>query len=204
MTSPCRPHYTHQITDSSVLDDRTAFYALGLIASTQGGVLKLAEYGWHCCATTRSEEWPVVSEHMVYADIEMTRESRSESQDSASSTRSAIPRSSVSPTQFPIFAVHKPFSALCGSSCYTSPPTRLCPHCMVPPAHILPTSLPIHTPSVPIHSSLPIPSSPNTSPPPLTAPTQHPPEHLSPMPHLACRYTPQLIFSPVTSPSPFA
>lgn len=56
---------------------RTAYYALGLIASTQGGVHRLAELGWRSVMNHRSEEWPVVSDQMVFSDPDAVREIRS-------------------------------------------------------------------------------------------------------------------------------
>ncbi|XP_067933265.1 rapamycin-insensitive companion of mTOR-like [Watersipora subatra] len=55
----------------------TAYYALGLVASTQAGVHRLAEHGWRSVMNHRSEEWPVVSSEMLFSDPDAVREIRS-------------------------------------------------------------------------------------------------------------------------------
>ncbi|KAK7099628.1 rapamycin-insensitive companion of mTOR-like [Littorina saxatilis] len=43
----------------------TAFYVLGLVASTRHGAQILAKYGWESQCHTRKEHWPVLDEHGV-------------------------------------------------------------------------------------------------------------------------------------------
>ena len=74
---------------STVLTLRgTAFYALGLIASTQAGVQRLAELCWRSVMNHRSEEWPVLSAQLIYSDPDAVREIRSASQGSSVSQNS--------------------------------------------------------------------------------------------------------------------
>lgn len=67
---------------------RVAFYALGLIASTQAGVARLAELGWRSVMNVRSEEWPILTEEVIYSDPDAINEIRSRSQGSSASQSS--------------------------------------------------------------------------------------------------------------------
>lgn len=66
-----------------------AFYALGLIATTHAGVNRLAELGWRSVLSARSDDWPLLSDQLLYCDPDTVREIRSMSQTSSVSHSSS-------------------------------------------------------------------------------------------------------------------